>query len=248
VLGGLQDKNYSLADLLEYVFNPGTRFASGFDWRWRGFFSQRPTVNKILEYWSSTSQTNKTTRGLLWDWAYALVKRTISRESKKITQSGLLSKTKKTVDEAFFLGYSLTGLSRTLRGLAPAAFGIFDVFSSTTRQWKEPSATFLKKHDVVSVYSAYFMELMFLPVYQLCGSAALALLNGASNNNSYAQAVHSTYLMATGAQRQHFSILSGFRLTMGYTSVISRGTKPKGKVQDTTTTTAVSAGLSAMTD
>ncbi|KAJ7235067.1 hypothetical protein C8J57DRAFT_1572916 [Mycena rebaudengoi] len=215
VLSGLQNRNYTLADLVEYVFNPTTRFTSGFDWRWRGFFSQKAAVKNIFSYWS-TSQTNKTTRALLWEWAYQLVKRTISKESKEITKSGLLNKTKKTVNEAFFLGYSLTGLSKTLRGLAPAAFGIFDAFSSTKRQMKDPSKGFLKKRDVLS------------------GSAAIALLNGASQNNSYAQAVHSTYLMATGAQRQHFSILSGFRLTMGYTSVISRGTKLKEVTKDAT--------------
>ncbi|KAJ6455499.1 hypothetical protein DFH09DRAFT_1384541, partial [Mycena vulgaris] len=66
------------------------------------------------------------------------------------------------------------------------SFGIFDAYSTTKRQMKNKSKNFLKKRDVLS------------------GSVALALLNGASQRNFYAQAVCGTYLMATGAQRQHF--------------------------------------------
>ncbi|KAJ7486591.1 hypothetical protein FB451DRAFT_1534500 [Mycena latifolia] len=200
VLAGLQDRNYSLADFMEYTFNPATEFASGFDWRWRGFFRHQTTVKKMLGHWSSRAATN-TARTVIWDWAYDLVKRAVSRESRRITLSGLLSKVKRTVNEDFFLSYSLRGISGTLRGMAPAAFGIFDSFSSTKRQIKTQSKGFLKKREV------------------LAGSAALALLNGAS--------CPSTYLMATGGQRQHFSVLHGFGITTGYTSVISRGNKPK---------------------
>lgn len=54
------------------------------------------------------------------------------------------------------------------------------------------------------------------------GSAILTLLKAHSQNNSYSQAVHSTYLMATGAQRQHFTVLSSLGISMGYTSVINK--------------------------
>jgi hypothetical protein len=54
------------------------------------------------------------------------------------------------------------------------------------------------------------------------GLAILTLLKARSQNNSYSQAVHSTYLMATGAQRQHFTVLSSLGISMGYTSVINQ--------------------------
>src|ERR1700761_2185331 len=48
VLDGLEKHGYSLADLMEYVFNPETRFQSGYDWRWRGFFAHKPVVQQLL--------------------------------------------------------------------------------------------------------------------------------------------------------------------------------------------------------
>lgn len=55
------------------------------------------------------------------------------------------------------------------------------------------------------------------------GSAILTLLKANSQNNTYAQAVHSTYLMATGAQRQHFTVLASLGVSMGYGSVVTQG-------------------------
>ncbi|KAJ7939760.1 hypothetical protein B0H13DRAFT_1850531 [Mycena leptocephala] len=117
VLGGLEEQKYSLADFMEYVFNPDTQFHSGYDWQWRGFFAHKPVVKR-------------------------LVRKVVAQESRRITLSGILSKTK--------------------------------------RQLKTKSKGFLKRRDV------------------LAGSVALALLNGRSQNNSFAQAVCGTYLMATG--------------------------------------------------
>lgn len=64
------------------------------------------------------------------------------------------------------------------------------------------------------------------------GSAILTLLKAQSQNNSYAQAVHGTYLMATGAQRQHFSVLSSLGLSMAYTSIINQHTGQTKKQVD----------------
>lgn len=65
------------------------------------------------------------------------------------------------------------------------------------------------------------------------GSAILSLLKAHSQNNSYPQAVYSTYLMATGAQRQHFSVLASMGISMGYTSVINQhsGTKKRPAIE-----------------
>ncbi|KAJ7463671.1 hypothetical protein FB451DRAFT_1180152 [Mycena latifolia] len=229
VLGGLEAREYNLADLMEYVFDPSTRFESGYDWRWHGFFSHKPVVKRIFSYW--TSSRAKTTRAFIWDWAYQLVRKVVAKESRRITLSGLLSKVNKTVNEEFFLNYSLRGMSATLRGLSPAAFGIFDAYSSTPRQRKAQSQAFLKKRDVVSKFFSGVYPA--LTCSKLSGSVAIALLNGASQNNSYAQAVCGTYLMATGAQRQHFGVLHGIGFSMGYSSIIGQGAKG-GNSKDTT--------------
>src|SRR6201996_7199067 len=58
------------------------------------------------------------------------------------------------------------------------------------------------------------------------GAAALTLLRGASRYNNYPQAVNSTYLAATGAPRQHYSVLALYGVSIGYTSMIARGPEP----------------------
>jgi hypothetical protein len=153
MLGGLEQRGYSLADFMEYVFNPATRFESGYDWRWRGFFAHKPTVKQLLNYWSSTRA--HTTRTFIWDWAYQLVRKVVAREARHITSSGMLSKAKKTINEDFFLKFSLRGISASLRSLSPTAFGIFDAYSSTKRQEKTQSNGFLKRREVVSIQFNY---------------------------------------------------------------------------------------------
>lgn len=66
---------------------------------------------------------------------------------------------------------------------------------------------------------------------QIIGTAAVGLLKGASQHNSYVHAVTSTYLMATGAQRQIFSVLGSMGITMGYTSVIYQPPEQKKKIE-----------------
>ncbi|RDB27091.1 hypothetical protein Hypma_005008 [Hypsizygus marmoreus] len=198
----IHHEGYTLAQFLDYVFNPANKFES--DWRWKGFFFHKSTVERILGYWT-TSKYNKTTRTLITGWAQQLVGRLVGKESRAVTRSGLLKKTNKAINEDYFLSYSITDLTNKLRAYAPTAFGVFDAFSTTKRQLQEMSSDWFKKKNV------------------LTGSAALTLLRGASQNNSYAQSIHSTYLMATGGQRQHFSVFTSLGMSMGYTSVISQG-------------------------
>ncbi|KIM79999.1 hypothetical protein PILCRDRAFT_9888 [Piloderma croceum F 1598] len=86
--------------------------------------------------------------------------------------------------------------------LAPRMFQILDAFSTMSRQARDMSAAWFKKKNLIA------------------GSAVIGLLKGASQHNSYVHAINSTYLMATGAQRQIFSVLGSMGITMGYTSII----------------------------
>jgi hypothetical protein len=85
-----------------------------------------------------------------------------------------------------------------------------------------------EKPGMVLCYSPH-QTLFNVDILQIVGSAAISLLKGASQHNSYAHAVNSTYLMATGAQRQIFSILGTLGITMGYTSVIYQPPEPTNK-------------------
>ncbi|KAJ7022410.1 hypothetical protein C8F04DRAFT_960328 [Mycena alexandri] len=204
VLDDISAGGFSFAEFAEYVFDPDTKLKT--DWRWRGFFQQKATVERIFGYWSS-SRYNTSTRATVLDWAISLVAANASAEAQGITSSGILSKSKKVINEEYFLGYNLAGLTATLRGMAPIAFRILDAFSTTPRQLRENSAAGLRRKEL------------------LRGSAALSLLKGFSQYNNYAQSIHSAYLAATGAPRQHFSVLGALGVSLGYTTVISKGVK-----------------------
>ena len=65
------------------------------------------------------------------------------------------------------------------------------------------------------------------------GSAVLTLLRSRSQNNNYSQAVHGAYLLATGAQRQHISVLSTLGSSVGYGGIINHR-KPIGTLSRST--------------
>ncbi|KAJ7888200.1 hypothetical protein B0H13DRAFT_1888515 [Mycena leptocephala] len=148
-----------------------------------------------------------TTRAFLHYWATNQVSKAAFTESRAITHSVFLSKAKKVVKERFFLDYSLTNFVRTIRGMAPTAFKIFDSFSTTTRQLNKATEKFLEKEELMK------------------GAAALTLLRGASQNNNYPQSVNRMYFAATGGQRQHFPVLGIYGFSVGYTSIILNLTK-----------------------
>ncbi|KAF7345541.1 hypothetical protein MVEN_01572800 [Mycena venus] len=178
-LAEMQDNNILLADFLDHN-----------------------TVERIFGYWT-TSKYNDTTHAFIHNLATNYVSRAASTESRSITQSGILNKTKKAINERFFLDFSLADLVRTIRGMAPMVFKIFDSFLTTTRQLNQASEKFLQKKELMK------------------GTAVLTLLHGASQNNNYAQSVNDMFLTATGAQRQHFPILGIYGFSIGYTSIIS---------------------------
>ena len=70
----LTERGYSLADFLDHIFNPDRKFV--FDWRWKGFFAHKTTVQRILEYWT-TSKYSQTARALVLDFATSLIERTV---------------------------------------------------------------------------------------------------------------------------------------------------------------------------
>lgn len=143
----LAERGYSLADLLDHIFNPDRTF--GFDWRWKGFFSHKSTVRRIFEYWT-TSKYSQTARTAVLDFATSLLERTVGRESRRVTHSEVLQKRKKIINEDFFLKYSLSDLTTTLRKIAPRMFQILDAFSTTSRQVRDMSSTWFKKKNLVS--------------------------------------------------------------------------------------------------
>jgi hypothetical protein len=79
LLARMQGKGYTFADLLDYVFNPTTKF--GFDWWWRGFFADKVTVQRIFDYWT-TSKYNKTSRTLVHEWAMGKARKAAGQESR----------------------------------------------------------------------------------------------------------------------------------------------------------------------
>jgi hypothetical protein len=147
----MKDNGISLAEFLDYIFNSATKL--NWDWRWRGFFTHQNIVARIFGYWTR-SEYNITTRSFLHNWALDQVSKVAATESRAITHSGILSKTKKTINERFFLDFSLTNLVRTIRDRAPTVFKVLDSFSTTTRQLNQASEKFLQKKELVRVFSS----------------------------------------------------------------------------------------------
>ncbi|KAJ7934603.1 hypothetical protein B0H13DRAFT_2305373 [Mycena leptocephala] len=202
-LDEMHTNNVSVAHFMDYVFNPANKFDA--DWRWKGFFAHRPRVERIFGYWT-TSKYNATTRAFIDEWAKEHVAGKVYTEARSITNSGILSRAKKVINEQFFLDFNLTQLTETLRTMAPFAFTIFDAFSTTARQLSQVKPAFRQRKEIMK------------------GTAALTLLWGRSQKNNYTEAVTGTYLAATGGQRQHYSVLGLYGFAMGYTSIISRST------------------------
>ncbi|KAG6864114.1 hypothetical protein C0991_012399 [Blastosporella zonata] len=127
LLRKLKDGGCSMAEFLDYVYNPAHNH--GYDWCWKGFFKDRMTMKHVLGYWTM-SPYSKTTRVFIRDWALEQVGKAAAQETVAITKSGILMKSKKTVNEEFFLRYSLVNLTQLLCLLAPTFFAIVDAFSN----------------------------------------------------------------------------------------------------------------------
>ncbi|KAJ7872721.1 hypothetical protein B0H13DRAFT_2553278 [Mycena leptocephala] len=177
VLDDMSDAKYTLAEFLDYIFNPAIKLKA--DWRWRGFFS---TSMQLAELRFTSGRR-------AWSQLPHL-------PSSGYHQLRILSKAKKS--------------SRTYRnssGMAPIVFRVLDAFSTTQRQRRQNTAAGLRRKEL------------------LRGSAALSLLKGFSQYNNFVQSIHSAYLAATGAPRQHFAVFGALGAALGYTTVISKGVK-----------------------
>jgi hypothetical protein len=147
-LQSFHDRGISLAEFLKYVFNPEARHVV--NWKWRGFFQQTDTVKEIFGYWTG-SGSNKTTQKFITNWVIEQAKKIVAQESKAISDSKILLKGAKMVDEAFFLNFSLESITANLRELAPQAFVLFDAFSTTERQKKELKERSRKRQELVCI-------------------------------------------------------------------------------------------------
>ena len=152
VLDLLKEKGISLAEFLDYVFNPTNDLSD--DWRWFGFFKHQTMVLRILGYWT-TSSYSVTVRKLVEGWAIGQAQKIASEEARAISRKGILSKTNKVINEDFFLGYSISGLTSTLRSLAPTFFSLLDAFSITSRQKSHLSDKWAEKKRIVSRSESY---------------------------------------------------------------------------------------------
>jgi hypothetical protein len=144
MLANLQVWGYSLADILEYIFNPAN--LHGFDWCWQGFFAHRGIIERILGYWM-TARYNMTTHRFINSWAIKHVQKVTAWESAQITESGILWKTANDINEGFFLTYSLSNLTKRL---PPHTFAVLDAISTTPRQLQKLSDEWFRKKDLVS--------------------------------------------------------------------------------------------------
>lgn len=149
----LHSKSCTLAEFLDYVFNPKCTMESTYDWCWTGFFKNKNAVRKILGYWT-TSDYSISARELVNTWAMEQAQKVVAEEARAICKDGLLSKTKRTINESFFLDYSILSLTKCLKDLAPVFFGILGAFSVTTRQKTQLTEKWEERKMIVSDFTA----------------------------------------------------------------------------------------------
>lgn len=147
LLDSLQKHKYTMAEFLDYVFNP--ELSHIVDCQWEGFFKHREVVERILGYWVSSGYS-KTTRMIVTEWMKKEMMKVVAEEAKMITKSQIVRKSNMVVNEDFFLSYSLVNLTQRLRALAPNMFALCDAFSTTTRQMRSMSGKWFKKKELVS--------------------------------------------------------------------------------------------------
>ncbi|EDR07713.1 uncharacterized protein LACBIDRAFT_327646 [Laccaria bicolor S238N-H82] len=168
------------------------------------------------------------------EWVLGQAKKIAGQEACTITESGLLKTTNKEINENFFFDYSIARLTQNLRSLAPTFFSIADAFSTTSRQEKSLSKGWAEKKNIClkvrlgpvigcpGALTETETGLVITGYLTMEGSAILTLLKARSQKNNYAQAIHSTYLMATGAQCQHFTVFTSLGIGISYPSVITQ--------------------------
>ncbi|KAH7906548.1 hypothetical protein BJ138DRAFT_1137935 [Hygrophoropsis aurantiaca] len=199
----LTDSGLSIADLMEYVFNPS--FKQGVH-RWNGFFKMRGTASGILDHWVS-KKNSRSARAEVHDWAVSHIQRTVRSEARTITKLGFLRSRDRPIDAHFFLSFDLTKIYDRLREVAGVATSIFKAFSTPPRHLKDPNtvplASQVKQQVVVS-------------------SMTLQSLGQYSRSNSWYRKVMALYFYATGAQRQTISVASHIGLSESYSSILWR--------------------------
>ncbi|KAL1753879.1 hypothetical protein FB107DRAFT_216807 [Schizophyllum commune] len=203
----LRDEGKTLADLLERAFNPSVSHKH--DWRWRHFFQHRDVVWRIFGHWTGPG-TSTSARATVRDWVLSQMEEIARQESQAIIDSGELRKSGRNLDEQYFLNYQPHELAARLRGMASGVFRVLAAFSRTTKQAQQRlSETWRRRKEIVAGELALATDLACYP--------------GRSGLSPSVQSIIGTYFMATGAQRQHFSVLSRMGITMGYTSIIASG-------------------------
>lgn len=147
----LEEGDCSLAEFLEHIFNPATP-ALAYDWKWQGFFKHKSLVCQIFRHWTSTKSSTPGGRQVVDGWVMERAAEIANKEAAAISKAGFLSKTKKIINEKFFLDYSIEGLTNQLEAKAPVFFEIVKAFSMTPRQNIELTGKWLAKKRVVRTF------------------------------------------------------------------------------------------------
>lgn len=145
VLRYLANHERTFGDLVAYV-SDGQNYAGNA--RYWGFFSVEGRVERVLDAWVS-SQNSNTGRECVHEWAVRYVKKLVHTEGDAATRSKLLQTSAMEIDESFALDFSLGNLHTRLRELCPTAMSVLEAFSTTTRQAREMKEASQKRKDNV---------------------------------------------------------------------------------------------------
>ncbi|KAH9914215.1 uncharacterized protein B0H18DRAFT_887406 [Fomitopsis serialis] len=197
VLGILEETNTPFIDLLRYVSDPSLYRGKERYW---GLFRDTAGVSEILDMWVS-SGNSMTGRETVRKWATTYVAQLVAREGHTVCKDGFLRTEKRPIDEHFALDFSLEALASDLRGICPTMMDLLSAFSTSARQKRMATATWMQRHR------------------NYLATSALICLSARSQKNNYARNIFALYAYTSGAKRQMIELLSHIGLCCSYNSL-----------------------------
>lgn len=131
ILSQLSAQSISFGDLMDYVFDP--EMGQG-DIRYRQFFIREGRATQILNWWTSSGNSEKG-RNEVASWAFRYTAKVVKNEAREVTKSKRLQTAGKLVDEKFVMSFSYDRYQKWLESRsAPVMMMLLRAFSVSNRE------------------------------------------------------------------------------------------------------------------
>lgn len=131
-LNFLAQRKIHFGEFLKFIFDPSKGQGKV---RWHEFFARRGDASQILDWWSS-SANSQTGKEEVESWAVGHVAKMVAKEARVVTDSKILQTKDKSIDQEFVTSFSFTSMHKALENLAPIGMRMIRSFSTSQRAEK----------------------------------------------------------------------------------------------------------------